>query len=174
MDATEIGSGGRLYRDAREQDERQAQALAQAAVDEQHRQQLADLLPTVPVADSTDSPVPQPLFKREDVVRLVPPAPPEPEQEKKAKRQWRKPRVKKEKLKKEPSVQTSKRRRTAGQRMSTPLELLGILLLSIAGWLVTPALGLLVLGVSFVLLGIALDWPARPSNDRSTGQNTSG
>lgn len=38
---------------------------------------------------------------------------------------------------------------------STCLELAGITALSVAGWMVTPALGLAVIGIALVLLGVA-------------------
>lgn len=41
------------------------------------------------------------------------------------------------------------------ERAATVLEAAGLLLVSLAGWLVAPALGLLVLGLSCIAFGVA-------------------
>ena len=41
--------------------------------------------------------------------------------------------------------------------MSDALELVGLALITAAAWLVEPRLGLLVAGVAFVLVGLAID-----------------
>lgn len=40
-------------------------------------------------------------------------------------------------------------------RLATALEVVGLLLVSVAGWIIAPALGLLVAGLSFVAFGLA-------------------